>query len=433
MTTGTLQLFANTEQDFVSSLKTILQDFQANVLKDGSLFSEVSKEDVDAVFGMYPALLDFHQEQLLQRLTETQSIPETFDAKTISEMFHAYRGYIGAYATAQIKLADLRAETPAFDALISSAEKETGKDLSELMGLPITNTKNYVAFLNSYIHKNKRKSIVKNARGEDDTDDETKAIVRSIEALGELCDRLEKAQNAFVVQRAIRSIKGYPQEDKDEVPPDRYLVLDVPVAILPGSTSGVANGLANGLANVLGGIGVSGGGSTSICSGGGVPGRCILFNDVLVVAKKCAAKKGEHSSHLAFVARYRLQELAMSGPPQGEQRWEVEVAKDPQVQPQPQSQPQSQSQSQSQSQPQSQPQGQLTSSSLVLHLAFGTSSEVNDFRETCMTLRKEIDANKSTIIQNKHHNNCITCIRFTLTLLHVCTFIYLFLFTQRSE
>lgn len=340
MKSGTLQLFANTEQDFITNLKLILHDFRANILKDGSLFSEVSKEEVDDVFGVYPALLTFHQD-LLQALAKTQSLPETFNLKMVTAMFHAYRGYITGYASAQEKLAELKEKLPAFAAVISATEKETGKDLSELMGLPITNTKNYVAFLNSYIHKNRRKTMVKNLKGEDDTDDETKSIVFTIEALGELCVKLEKVQNAFVIQRAVRSIKGYPQEDKDEVPPDRYLVLDVPVTVQSG--------------------------------GVGTQGRCILFSDMLVITKKNPTKKEEHEFPLILAERIRLQELAMGNSPQsvigetaaGKQKWDVEVSKDQQQPAQP------------------------------IGLVFGSPTELNDFRETCMTLRKDIDANKS--------------------------------------
>lgn len=196
-----LQLLANTEQLYIAKLKTISQTFPNSIMKDGALLNEISKEELNTIFGIYRVLLDHHQD-LLQRLATTQSASATFGENEVCVLYNTYRIYITAFRSAEDTLYTCRKRSRVFAKKIKSLEADCGgTELTDMMCLPLLRIGEYIAALESIATQSNPPLPAS----------ESREIRMSAKTLEDLRDALTREERAYRVRCVLRSINGCPE------------------------------------------------------------------------------------------------------------------------------------------------------------------------------------------------------------------------------
>ncbi|KAH3766465.1 SH3-domain binding protein 1 [Pelomyxa schiedti] len=229
-----VQRLVNKETEFLTTLNTLSHVFLAGILKDGSLFGEITKEQVGCIFYNIQPLLEFHT--TLHKSLSTSLDPQSIFAETMQPLCDLYSKYIANYTHAQHALIVCKEKSPAFLKLLKMCEAEVGKiDLSTLLASPLQRLKEYLQFFEGVI-----------ASGEPNTS------LHVTEALRELCELAEEAKLDHQTALVSCGITGW--RDCFPVPPGRQFI-----------TQGTFNSREHGLIRIL------------------------LFSDILVLAK-CKSK-----------------------------------------------------------------------------------------------------------------------------------------------
>lgn len=204
MANGMLQLLANTEQQYISKLKTITHTFLGSIMKDGALLNEISKEELNTIFGAYKVLLDHHQD-LLQRLAATQSAGATFNETEVKALFSTYRTFISAFSSAEETLYACRKRSRVFAKKVKAIEADStaagGEELSELMCIPLMRIGEYIAALESIATQSKPPLPAGEAR----------EVRSAAKVLGELAEALAREESAYRVKCVVKNINGCPE------------------------------------------------------------------------------------------------------------------------------------------------------------------------------------------------------------------------------
>lgn len=201
MSNSLLQLLANTEQQYISKLKTISQTFPSSIMKDGALLNEINKEELNTIFGIYRVLLDHHQE-LLQRLVSTQSASATFNDSELRTLFSTYHMFITAFRTAEDTLYNCRKRSRVFAKKIKSLEADGGaSELTDMMCLPLLRINEYTAALESIATQSNPPLPPA----------ESRELRMTAKSMGELGAALMREESAYHVRCALRSIHGCPE------------------------------------------------------------------------------------------------------------------------------------------------------------------------------------------------------------------------------
>ena len=201
MSNSLLQLLANTEQQYISKLKTISQAFPNSIMKDGALLNEISKEELNAIFGIYRVLLEHHQD-LLQHLASTQSASATFNDSELRTLFSTYHMFITAFRTAEETLYNCRKRSRVFAKKIKSLEADNGgAELTDMMCLPLLRVSEYTAALESIATQSSPPL----------PSTESRELRMTAKSLGELGAALTREEGAYHVRCALRSVNGCPE------------------------------------------------------------------------------------------------------------------------------------------------------------------------------------------------------------------------------
>lgn len=201
MSNALLQLLANTEQQYIAKLKIVSQTFPGSIMKDGALLNEISKEEINTIFGIYRVLFEHHQE-LLQQLASTQSAGATFNESGLNKLFSTYRMFISAFRAAEETLFNCRKRSRVFAKKIKSLEADIGgAELTEMMCLPLLRIGEYTAALESIATQSNPPLPPAEAR-------EVRMAAKGMEELGAA---LSREECGYRVRCVLRSIHGCPE------------------------------------------------------------------------------------------------------------------------------------------------------------------------------------------------------------------------------
>jgi hypothetical protein len=255
MSNGMLQLFANTEQQFIGGLRGIVQNFMASVLKDGSLFADMSKEDVQSIFGGIPPVLELHT-AMFKRLVATQSVVATFDEARLAMFCQSYDHYLAGFCESQDALHRCKKKSKAFSTLLQSLETEAKAPLVALLASPMTRITEYVTFF---------EGLSQQKTAATGLPEDSQYILRVVELMKELAIAAEQVRSRNQVCMITKTVAGWAEADAPQ-PPERRFVMEMPVVTQQGA------------------------------------GRAFLFSDLILVARKHGAILSGASRKHQFVA-----------------------------------------------------------------------------------------------------------------------------------
>lgn len=261
MSNPLLQLLANTEQQYIEQLKTLTQGFLGNVLKDGSLFSEMSRDDVSAIFGAIPPLLEFHQ-ALLKRLVSSQSIASTLDERNLVAMFGCYNRYLEQYCASQEALYTNRRKSKAFAHLLKTLERSQRTELSTALDAPIERLHEYLTFFENLSSQTQQRMSA----------EESQSLLRVVETIRELDIAAGQVRSSNRVSQITKVVIGW-KDGEGPQPPSRRYVGEMSVS-LPQAQA-----------------------------------QLFLFSDILLIAKKpTVIIPGLSKKHYQFVLSMRIRD-----------------------------------------------------------------------------------------------------------------------------
>eukprot|EP00026_Physarum_polycephalum_P001139 Phypoly_transcript_01140.p1 GENE.Phypoly_transcript_01140~~Phypoly_transcript_01140.p1 ORF type:complete len:1157 (+),score=266.27 Phypoly_transcript_01140:117-3587(+) len=161
------KMLMESERIYQAQLDSTVKVYQQTFLSDGSLFSEIVKEDVTAIFGNMEVLADV-QRKLLDTLLQNSS---NLTTETISRSFanftnvfsEVYSQYIKNHNRAQDTLEQCKKKSKALCNTLKVCEaKDTAPEKQELsvyLALPLERVKQYEAYFREISKKEKNEAV----------------------------------------------------------------------------------------------------------------------------------------------------------------------------------------------------------------------------------------------------------------------------------
>ena len=211
-----LQRFVADEKGLVKTLEMLLDEFLDSVMKDGSLFAEMGRDDVSLIFSGVRALYHLHRE-VLERFAATQSLAATFNEAFVVRLVHTYERYCKTFLVSQEALYQCRKKSRAFAHLVQDVEARTGCSsqgqgnsssssgsnnstggVDELFAAPLKRIAGYVGLFHDadQLHL---------------TAAEYEYCTRVGETLRELDAEAQRALGASTVRQVLRAVQGWPE------------------------------------------------------------------------------------------------------------------------------------------------------------------------------------------------------------------------------
>ncbi|KAH3765232.1 lim domain protein [Pelomyxa schiedti] len=247
------QRFITKEKEYCESLKTINQNYLANILKDGSLFSEITKEQVGIIFCNVRHIMDFHTALVIGLSSPN---PASVFMEELPKLCELYAGYISNFVDAQHTLSTCQSSSKVFSRVIKELDGKSLKgDLRTLLSAPLTRVRDYYLFFENYSTEI----------------GETDPILQGVETLHELSELADMARFTHQTALVSSNVIGWP--DAYPVPPGRRFIMQ---ASLVSKEHGAV--------------------------------RVMLFSDILVISKQVTVKS---SIKLHFITSTPLQTLSI--------------------------------------------------------------------------------------------------------------------------
>jgi len=142
------QMFIQGEKRLVESLDVVLDSFLDSVMNDGSLFADISKNDVNAIFSGIRPLQELHTD-FLNKLESSRNLVSAFDQEIVSRIYHVYTRYSTSVLISLDSLRGCRKNSKAFSNLITNVETKAthSQTLENLFLNPLQRINEYVVFL----------------------------------------------------------------------------------------------------------------------------------------------------------------------------------------------------------------------------------------------------------------------------------------------
>eukprot|EP00727_Mastigamoeba_balamuthi_P004272 m51a1_g13842 putative domain containing protein (892) ;mRNA; f:525495-529076 len=219
MSNGILQVFADTQTTYIDRLKLIVNGYLASALRDGSLFVDMSKDDVEVIFSNTPALLEMHT-TMLQRLVATQSVSRAF-SEHIEEFQQNYAKYLEHYPQSVAMLAQCRKKSKTFSGILKAqeAQDQEKSDLDELLTLPFDHLRRCCDFITS---------LPITALG---PTSESQSVSRTINVLRDLAQQADLMRRVSQARGIAKAVSDWPEGGDNPQPPQRSFVAEYPVSL----------------------------------------------------------------------------------------------------------------------------------------------------------------------------------------------------------
>ncbi|KAH3756702.1 lim domain protein [Pelomyxa schiedti] len=228
------------EKEHCEGLKFVTDVYLANIMKAGSLFSEITREQVALIFCNIPQISEMHS-QLLAAMQSASSTTSPF-VEIMSTLFPLYSRYFANFVNSQHTLETCKTGSKVFSRLLKECQKEHPNIKSDLAGLlasPLNRLREYTLFFEVLAAESKQSGY--------------EPDLQCFEALQTLNEFAETAK--FTHQTALVSSKVVGWNDSFPVPPGRRFLMQAVVS------SKESNSLV-----------------------------ALLFSDALVIAKQTSAK-----------------------------------------------------------------------------------------------------------------------------------------------
>lgn len=205
-----LQKFVGEEKALLGTLETVLDQFLDSVMKDGSLFAEMGRDDVSLIFSGVRALYHLHQD-VLAGLAATGSVAATFSEAFVVRLVHTYERYCKTFLVSQEALYQCRKKSRAFAHLVQDVEARTGgRAVEELFAAPLQHVAQCVA-------------LFRDADQLHLTAADYEHCARVGETLRELDAEAQQALGMNAVRQVVRGVAGWP-EGENPLPVERRFV-----------------------------------------------------------------------------------------------------------------------------------------------------------------------------------------------------------------
>jgi len=212
MKSPALQNFVTEEKNLVQTLEKILDNFLDNVMKDGSLFAEMGRDDVSVIFSGVRALYHLHSE-ILKNITASQSVVSTFNEQFVVHFVHTYERYCQSFLASQAKMYQCRTDSKAFSHLMKDVDSKIGRarGVDDFFADPLRRIEQYVQFFQD------ADQLHLSAADYD-------YCSRLAETMRELNEQASQALGINTVSKIMRNITNWPEGDNQYAAERRFVV-----------------------------------------------------------------------------------------------------------------------------------------------------------------------------------------------------------------
>eukprot|EP01105_Mastigella_eilhardi_P012459 TRINITY_DN284_c2_g1_i2.p1 TRINITY_DN284_c2_g1~~TRINITY_DN284_c2_g1_i2.p1 ORF type:complete len:1139 (-),score=310.24 TRINITY_DN284_c2_g1_i2:66-3368(-) len=201
-----LAQFVADEQAYLKVLKSIAQA-QTTVMTDGSLFTELTKDDVTGIFSNIDQMLQLHEQFILPDALRSTSLIDFFPPK-MATFLDVYTKYVNNYVNSQQTLSACSKKSKAFAAVLKTfSDKPQIGELTSILGMPIKRVFDYFSYFNDTQATNASELIV----------------LQCTEKLRRLCELAEAAKYSHQTDSIAKSIVGWAEATHQQPLQRRYV------------------------------------------------------------------------------------------------------------------------------------------------------------------------------------------------------------------